>query len=212
MASCFRSAAPLRIAVVAAGFRPLLDQRRAPRMRRSRNPPRRLRARRPPAGRGRGGAPASPAAAEQHRLPPDSTTKQTLALPGRTLDFTATAGSIRLFDDKGEPQADIAYTAYQLDGADARTRPVTFLFNGGPGAPRPGCNSAHAGPGGSPSTPMRRRPRPRRIFSPTPRPGSTSPIWSSSIRSAPAIAASSRPARTCASGSFRSTATSIRSR
>jgi carboxypeptidase C (cathepsin A) len=69
------------------------------------------------------GTPGSPAAAEQHRLPPDSTTKQTLALPGRTLNFTATAGSIRLFDDKGEPQADIAYTAYQLDGADARTIP-----------------------------------------------------------------------------------------
>ena len=84
---------------------------------------------------GRGAnTPNSPAVAEQHRLPPDSTTKQTLALPGRTLDFTATVGSIRLFDDKGEPQADIAYTAYRLDGADARTRPVTFLFNGGPGS------------------------------------------------------------------------------
>ena len=72
------------------------------------------------AGRHAAATPASPAAAEQHRLPPDSTTKQTLALPGRTLAFTATAGSIRLFDDKGEPQADIAYTAYQLDGADPR--------------------------------------------------------------------------------------------
>jgi carboxypeptidase C (cathepsin A) len=78
--------------------------------------------------------PASPATAEQHRLPPDSTTKQTLALPGRTLAFDATAGSFRLFDDKGEPQADIAYTAYQLDVADPVTRPVTFVFNGGPGA------------------------------------------------------------------------------
>src|SRR3981081_1350560 len=65
---------------------------------------------------GRANTPSSPGVAEQHRLPPDSMTKQTLALPGRTLDFTATAGSIRLFDDKGEPQADIAYTAYQLDG------------------------------------------------------------------------------------------------
>src|SRR5260370_2148352 len=81
---------------------------------------------------GRGSTSNPPAAAEQHRLPPDSTTKQTLALPGRTLAFTATAGSIRLFNDKAEPQADIAYTAYQLDGADSRTRPVTFLFNGGP--------------------------------------------------------------------------------
>jgi len=83
---------------------------------------------------GRAATPGSPTVAEQHRLPPDSTTKQMLALSGRTLAFTATAGSIRLFDDKGEPQADIAYIAYQLDGADTRTRPVTFLFNGGPGA------------------------------------------------------------------------------
>jgi carboxypeptidase C (cathepsin A) len=78
--------------------------------------------------------PASPATAEQHRLPGDSTTNQTLTLPERTLAFAATAGSIRLFDDKSEPQADIAYTAYQLDGADPLTRPVTFVFNGGPGA------------------------------------------------------------------------------
>jgi carboxypeptidase C (cathepsin A) len=78
-------------------------------------------------------APGSPAA-DQHRLPPDSTTRQSLDLPGRSLAFTATAGSIRLFDDKGEPQADIAYTSYQLDGADRATRPVSFLFNGGPGA------------------------------------------------------------------------------
>ena len=89
---------------------------------------------------------SNPPAAEQHRLPPDSTTKQTLALPGRTLDFTATAGSIRLFDDKGEPQADIAYTAYQLDGADPRTRPVTFLFNGGPGAASAWLQFGAAGP------------------------------------------------------------------
>ncbi len=97
-------------------------------------------------GAGRGTAPTSPPVAEQHRLPPDSTTKQTLALPGRTLDFTATAGSIRLFDDKGEPQADIAYTAYQLDGADRASRPVTFLFNGGPGASSAWLQFGDAGP------------------------------------------------------------------
>jgi carboxypeptidase C (cathepsin A) len=97
-------------------------------------------------GSGRAGAPASPAAAEQPKLPPDSTTKQTLALPGRTLAFTATAGSIRLFDGKGEPQADIAFTAYQLDGADPVTRPVTFLFNGGPGAASAYLQLGAAGP------------------------------------------------------------------
>jgi carboxypeptidase C (cathepsin A) len=105
-----------------------------------------------PAGQKSGGranapaAPPAPAVAEQHRLPPDSTTKQTLALPGRTLDFTATAGSIHLFDEKGEPQADIAYTAYQLDGADVRSRPVTFLFNGGPGAASAYLQLGNAGP------------------------------------------------------------------
>lgn len=82
----------------------------------------------------RAGGAAAPQAAEQHRLPPDSTTKQKLDLPGRSLAFAATAGSIRLFDPKGEPQADIAYTSYQLDGTDRATRPVTFVFNGGPGA------------------------------------------------------------------------------
>jgi carboxypeptidase C (cathepsin A) len=97
-------------------------------------------------GSGRAGAPASPAAAEQPKLPPDSTTKQTLALPGRTLAFTATAGSIRLFDGKGEPQADIAFTAYQLDGADPATRPVTFFFNGGPGAASAYLQLGAAGP------------------------------------------------------------------
>jgi carboxypeptidase C (cathepsin A) len=96
-------------------------------------------------GAARGGG-AQPQASEQHRLPPDSTTSQTLALPGRTLNFTATAGSIRIFDDKGEPQADIAYTSYQLEGVDRANRPVTFLFNGGPGASSAWLQFGDAGP------------------------------------------------------------------
>src|SRR5205814_4514752 len=95
---------------------------------------------------GRAETPASPSVAEQHKLPADSITKHTLSLPGRTLAFTATAGAIRLFDDKGEPQADIAYTAYQLDGADAGSRPVTFFFNGGPGAASAYLQLGAAGP------------------------------------------------------------------
>jgi carboxypeptidase C (cathepsin A) len=94
----------------------------------------------------KGGAGQNAPAAEQHRLPPDSTTRHTLALSDRTLSFTAVAGSIRLFDDKGEPQADVAYTSYQLDGADRGTRPVTFLFNGGPGASSAWLQLGAAGP------------------------------------------------------------------
>ena len=83
---------------------------------------------------------------EARRLPEDSVTKQTISVQGRTLAFTATAGSLRLFNGKGEPQADIAYTAYQLDGAEARSRPVTFFFNGGPGASSAYLQLGCAGP------------------------------------------------------------------
>jgi carboxypeptidase C (cathepsin A) len=67
------------------------------------------------------------------RLPADTTTHQVLALPNGELQFTAVAGSIRLRDSKHAPVADIAFVAYQEDGTDAATRPVTFVFNGGPG-------------------------------------------------------------------------------
>jgi carboxypeptidase C (cathepsin A) len=67
------------------------------------------------------------------KLPPDQTTHHVLELPGRTLKFAATAGAIRLTNDDNVAQADLAFIAYQLEGADRRTRPVTFVFNGGPG-------------------------------------------------------------------------------
>ncbi|MCP3388787.1 peptidase S10 [Bradyrhizobium sp. CCGB12] len=101
------------------------------------------------AGRGSGAQntpQTSPSNTEAHRLPADSTTKQTLDLPGRIINFVATAGSIRVFDGKGEPLADIAYTSYALDGADRATRPVTFLFNGGPGASSAWLQFGAAGP------------------------------------------------------------------
>jgi carboxypeptidase C (cathepsin A) len=65
---------------------------------------------------------------------------------GRTLSFTAIAGSLRLFNQGGDPQADIAYTSYQLDGADPHSRPVTFFFNGGPGASSAYLQFGSAGP------------------------------------------------------------------
>ena len=66
-------------------------------------------------------------------LPPDKSSHHTLEFPGRTLRFTATAGTIRLSNDDGAAQADVAFIAYQAEGEDRRTRPVTFAFNGGPG-------------------------------------------------------------------------------
>src|SRR5579871_3346572 len=83
---------------------------------------------------------------ETRKLPEDSSTRQSIAVQGRTLSFTATAGAIRLFNQGGDPQADIAYTAYHLDGADPRTRPVTFFLNGGPGASSAYLQLGCAGP------------------------------------------------------------------
>ena len=72
--------------------------------------------------------------APERRLPPDSVTHHVLELPGRTLRFTATAGSIQVPQDGPGLQAEIAFVSYTLDGADPATRPVTVALNGGPGA------------------------------------------------------------------------------
>ncbi len=67
-------------------------------------------------------------------LPSDSVTEHTLDVGGEKLAYTATAGTYSLFDQNGERSAAIFYTAYTLKGAEPGTRPVTFVFNGGPGA------------------------------------------------------------------------------
>jgi len=57
-------------------------------------------------------------------------------LRGKTLRYTAKVGHLVARDTQtDEPQASISYVAFTLDGQDAGTRPVTFLFNGGPGSP-----------------------------------------------------------------------------
>ncbi len=54
---------------------------------------------------------------------------------GKTIAYTATAREIHLKNDKGEPVASIWSVAYTQDGQkDASKRPVTFVFNGGPGS------------------------------------------------------------------------------
>ena len=78
-------------------------------------------------------APGSAATAAT-RLPADSRTSHTLAVAGRTLAFTAVAGSLPISNAQGRVLAEVAYIAYTLDGQDARSRPVTFAFNGGPGS------------------------------------------------------------------------------
>jgi len=53
---------------------------------------------------------------------------------GRTLPYTATAGTLTIRDPEGKPTASIFYTADTLDGVPSGSRPVMFFYNGGPGS------------------------------------------------------------------------------
>jgi carboxypeptidase C (cathepsin A) len=107
--------------------------------------------------------PPKPAAPEGG-LPAAVTTSHTIDLPGRSLRFKAIAGPIRLSDaQSGQPLADIAATAFVLEGADAAKRPVTFAINGGPGAASAWLDLGSLGPW--------RLPLDRAPFSPSAVPG-----------------------------------------
>jgi carboxypeptidase C (cathepsin A) len=68
-------------------------------------------------------------------LPGDSVTEHSLDLAnGKSLAYTATAGTLALYDQSGEQTAAVYYTAYVVKGNGDTPRPLTFGFNGGPGA------------------------------------------------------------------------------
>jgi carboxypeptidase C (cathepsin A) len=79
-------------------------------------------------------------------LPPDTVSEKVVTAGGRSIAYTATAGTLPLFDQSGERFAAIFYTAYVAKGADADRRPVTFVFNGGPGASAAYLNLGLVGP------------------------------------------------------------------
>jgi carboxypeptidase C (cathepsin A) len=94
----------------------------------------------PPAG----DTPTAEAKAEASKPDPDVTAasveedeqpkRRSISLHGRTLGYTATPGHLTIRDDDGKPKASMFYVAYTVDGRRGRPRPVTFLFNGGPGS------------------------------------------------------------------------------
>ena len=62
-------------------------------------------------------------------------TQHQITLGGKTLAYTATAGHLTASDPvTGSPEASLFYVAYTADGAAAAARPLTFLYNGGPGS------------------------------------------------------------------------------
>jgi len=97
-------------------------------------------------------AETKPDAAKPDASPKPSVTEHTITVNGQILKYKAVAGYLTLSDEKdekpddgakpgasplpdtGKPKARIFFVAYTLEGTDTNSRPVTFAFNGGPGA------------------------------------------------------------------------------
>jgi len=64
-----------------------------------------------------------------------SVTHHTATIGGERVSYTATAGTLVLETEEGEPRASFFYISYIRDGVDDQgRRPLTFSFNGGPGS------------------------------------------------------------------------------
>lgn len=92
-----------------------------------------------------------------------STTEHEITVHGEALTYNATAGTLAIKDEAGKAKADMFFVAYEKQPAasDPATRPITFVFNGGPGAAAVWLHLGAVGPkrialddtGGPPSPP-----------------------------------------------------------
>lgn len=82
-----------------------------------------------------------------------------IALGTTTIDYTAGAGTVLVKDDDDRPIASVFYTSYVADVAeDSPARPITFLFNGGPGSASLWLNIGGFGPKRAPTKTPRATP------------------------------------------------------
>ena len=75
-------------------------------------------------------APEPPAPKEE-----SSVTEHTIKIGGQAIAYKATASTTLIKDDKGEPTASVFSIAYtRSDAKDMGQRPISFVYNGGPGS------------------------------------------------------------------------------
>ncbi len=89
---------------------------------------------------------ANPLAAQPSAKPPvdssqspipaesSSVTAHSVTIDGQAIKYSARAGNLLLKNDSSAVIGSMFYVAYTREGADLRRRPITFLFNGGPGS------------------------------------------------------------------------------
>lgn len=79
-------------------------------------------------------APASETKADDADTPaPVTVTRHSIRLSGIDIPYSARVGTLPLRDDKSKTIASIFYVAYMREPEETK-RPITFVFNGGPGA------------------------------------------------------------------------------
>jgi carboxypeptidase C (cathepsin A) len=72
----------------------------------------------------------------EKEIPSDkiSITHHSIEVNGQILKYTATKGYMTLKDEAGKPKGNLFFVAYTRNPGEDSYRPVTFAFNGGPGA------------------------------------------------------------------------------
>ncbi|HXE67143.1 MAG TPA: peptidase S10 [Rhodanobacteraceae bacterium] len=88
-------------------------------------------------------AASSASESERPALPAEARKAQSISVDGRTLKYDVAVGWLPVRDDSGKTIAQVVYTAYTMPG---KNRPVTFAFNGGPGASSVFLNFGAIGP------------------------------------------------------------------
>ena len=74
-------------------------------------------------------------AAKPEKLAPKQVeTEGSVDVEGKHIDYKAVAGTLILDDKKGDGTASIFYAAYFKKGVEPSRRPITFIYNGGPGS------------------------------------------------------------------------------
>ncbi len=73
---------------------------------------------------------------EERPIPAEqmAVTEHSIVLDGVTIPYEATAATMHLVNDDGDAIGSLYYTAYRRTDVDSETRPLTFIFNGGPGS------------------------------------------------------------------------------
>lgn len=77
-------------------------------------------------------------------LPPEQVVTQSAIIAGKKISYQVRVGAVPIRDKSGEMIAQVMYTAYVVPGRGQR--PVSFAFNGGPGAASAFLNFGTLGP------------------------------------------------------------------